>query len=289
MGSVIGLVDGNGDRVSRIIYDGFGEVKTGDDGTSLGGDFRFQGQWLEAESGLYYMRARDYDAKTGLFLSRDAMDVQEQGVEAFSPYQFAYNNPLIYSDPSGLFSISELNAAQAISDILDSFKVQAPRWAIDKAKGVVTDVFLGTLRQLIPFSGALDSIVGDPKTQYHQGAPVNWEDILIENSICALLPLEYKSYVWKDPSVNQSGKVTDDGYPCGQYSIFDNGDSKPDFIIKNGRPSDNNTKGFIIGDVKLNVKSISSEQGSKGNQFRAVMAYAKNHQYVPIATYTALS
>jgi YD repeat-containing protein len=47
MGSVIGLVDGNGNRVSRIIYDGFGEVKSGDDGTSLGGDFRFQGQWLD--------------------------------------------------------------------------------------------------------------------------------------------------------------------------------------------------------------------------------------------------
>jgi RHS repeat-associated protein len=288
MGSVIGLVDGNENRVSRIIYDGFGEVKSGDDGTSLGGDFRFQGQWLETESGLYYMRARDYDAKTGLFLSRDAVDVQEQGVEAFNPYQFAYNNPLIYSDPTGLISISELNAAQVISDILDSLKIQAPRWAIDEAKGIVTDVLLGTLRQLIPLSGALDSIVGDPKTQYHQGAPANWEDILIENSICALLPAEYKSYVWKDPSVNQSGKVTDDGYPCGQYSIFDNGDSKPDFIIKNGRPSDKNTKGFLIGDVKLNVKSISSEQGIKGNQFRAIIAYAKQHQYANVATYIGI-
>jgi RHS repeat-associated protein len=86
MGSVIGLVDAQGNRVSRIIYDGFGEVKSGDDGTSLGGDLRFQGQWLETESGFYYMRARDYDAKTGLFLSRDAVDVQEQSVEAFNPY-----------------------------------------------------------------------------------------------------------------------------------------------------------------------------------------------------------
>jgi hypothetical protein len=41
MGSVIGLVDGNGDRLSRIVYDGFSEVKSGDDVTSLGGDFRF--------------------------------------------------------------------------------------------------------------------------------------------------------------------------------------------------------------------------------------------------------
>jgi RHS repeat-associated protein len=110
MGSVIGLVDAAGNIQSRIIYDGFGNVVSGDDGSSQGGDFRFQGQWLEGESGLYYMRARDYDSQTGLFLSRDPIDMQEQGVEAFSPYQFAYGNPLVFSDPTGLFSITEVTA-----------------------------------------------------------------------------------------------------------------------------------------------------------------------------------
>jgi RHS repeat-associated protein len=109
MGSVIGLVDENGNRLSRIIYDGFGEVKSGDDGSSLGGDFRFQGQWLESESGLYYMRARDYDAETGLFLSRNPVDVQEQSIEAFNPYQFAFNNPLVFSDPTGMITIKYLS------------------------------------------------------------------------------------------------------------------------------------------------------------------------------------
>jgi RHS repeat-associated protein len=122
LGSVIGLVDAAGNILSRIVYDGFGDVVSGDDGSSLGGDFRFQGQWLEGESGLYYMRARDYDSQTGLFLSRDPVDVQEQGVEAFSPYQFAYGNPLVYSDPSGQYSLSEINTAQVIDDILNNIQ-----------------------------------------------------------------------------------------------------------------------------------------------------------------------
>jgi YD repeat-containing protein len=53
MGSVIGLVDVSGNIQSRIIYDGFGNVESGDNGSSTGGDLRFQGQWLESESGLY--------------------------------------------------------------------------------------------------------------------------------------------------------------------------------------------------------------------------------------------
>ena len=46
MGSVIGLVDEQGNRLSRIIYDGFGEVKSGDNGSSLGGDLRFRKEML---------------------------------------------------------------------------------------------------------------------------------------------------------------------------------------------------------------------------------------------------
>jgi RHS repeat-associated protein len=289
MGSVIGLVDGNGDRVSRIIYDGFGEVKSGDDGTSLGGDFRFQGQWLETESGLYYMRARDYDAKTGLFLSRDGVDVQQQSVEAFNLYQFAYNNPFIYSDPSGLFTISELNVAQVISDILDSLKVQAPRWAIDEAKGIVTNVLLETMKTLLPFSDRLNDIAGDPKQQKANGSAANWEDLFIENSLCPIVPDQYRSFIWKDPNVSTSGIVNDNGVPCGKYSNIDLGDAKPDFIIKNGEPTNMKTKGFLIGDLKLNAKSIKTGQGDK--QFNAMVSYAsKNngYQYVNIATYLCI-
>jgi RHS repeat-associated protein len=156
MGSVIGLVDASGNIQSRIVYDGFGNVESGDDASSLGGDFRFQGQWLEGESGLYYMRARDYDSQTGLFLSRDAVDVQEQGVEAFNPYQFAFGNPLVYSDPTGLISITEINATLEIEQILFTIEQRTKQEILsrfkDKALEAAGEIFWKALSSFLPTS-----------------------------------------------------------------------------------------------------------------------------------------
>ncbi|NJK64809.1 MAG: hypothetical protein HC921_20800 [Synechococcaceae cyanobacterium SM2_3_1] len=46
IGSVIGLVDENGQKVANFHYDGFGNLRSGSDIDileSVGGDFRFQG------------------------------------------------------------------------------------------------------------------------------------------------------------------------------------------------------------------------------------------------------
>ena len=50
-------------------------------------------------SGLYYMRARYYDADSARFLSRDP--VKGIGPRSLNPYQFALNNPKRYADPGG--------------------------------------------------------------------------------------------------------------------------------------------------------------------------------------------
>lgn len=44
-------------------------IEAADAGPS--GDFRFHGEWLETTTGLYHLRARDYDPATGRFLTRD--------------------------------------------------------------------------------------------------------------------------------------------------------------------------------------------------------------------------
>ena len=122
MGSVIGLADGSGTSSGKFLYDAFGKIlsQVGDADSAAGGDFRFQGQWLESESGLYHFRARDYDPATGLFLSCDPVDIIETVPESFNPYQFVYNNPYIYSDPTGMISIVEIQSAFTIERILQS-------------------------------------------------------------------------------------------------------------------------------------------------------------------------
>jgi RHS repeat-associated protein len=304
LGSVIGLVDAAGNILSRIVYDGFGDVVSGDDGSSLGGDFRFQGQWLEGESGFYYMRARDYDSQTGLFLSRDPVDMQEQGVEAFSPYQFAYSNPLVYSDPTGTITLGELATARQIENILQGLQKyavsSAKDYLLDRAKGVAGDVVKSVIQQLLPFT-----VVGTPINLANAGlnpvAGIVWENILI-GKICGVISDSFPQFsqrVWLQPRVSTLGKPVDDGVPCGSIIpssdfYFKNGlfNPRPDFIIKDGGPrtTDKNPKAYLIGDVKLQGKTVVSSTST--NQWKAIMSYAKyqtGRQYQPVALFITLT
>jgi RHS repeat-associated protein len=302
MGSVIGLVDGAGNIQSRIVYDGFGNVESGDDGSSLGGDFRFQGQWLESESGLYYMRARDYDSNTGLFLSRDAVDVQQQGVEAFNPYQFAYNNPLIYSDPSGLFTMIELNETITVQNVLNGIKAtsveQFKSYAKDKIGEALGNAFSGFIKKILPFadSGFMDKLDG---TKGKGGTPF---EKYLNGQICGTFNAfggEFVNNLWIEPSVNsQDGSPTADGINCiglfnRQINILGKG-SRPDFIYKEGTPTakDNKTnKAYVIGDIKVNMSKALKEIGVGGNptnQWIAMRKYAKDYVYGHIVMYTTL-
>ena len=158
MGSVIELADSSGETIAEYDYDGFGNLRgtVGHDAIAdtLGGDFRFQGHWLESESGLYYMRARDYDSHSGRFISRDPVDIIETEPESFNPYQFVYNNPYIYSDPTGMFTMIEINTSLKTQDILRASQQyvtnQAKEYFVDAAKGLVRDLFQEAFRPLLP-------------------------------------------------------------------------------------------------------------------------------------------
>jgi len=63
----------------------------------------FTGALTDALTGLVYLRARDYDPGVGQFLQVDpAVDSTKQ------PYAYAYNNPLLWADPTGLDAWADL-------------------------------------------------------------------------------------------------------------------------------------------------------------------------------------
>jgi RHS repeat-associated protein len=67
--------------------------------TTVTGDrFKFAGQQYDTESGLYYDRARYYDANVGRFISQDPL-----GFTAADPnlYRYVSNQPLVRVDPTG--------------------------------------------------------------------------------------------------------------------------------------------------------------------------------------------
>ena len=60
----------------------------------------YDGQYTSSDTGLIYMRAREYDPSTAQFLTRDPL-VALTG----QPYSYAADSPLNYEDPSGAISL----------------------------------------------------------------------------------------------------------------------------------------------------------------------------------------
>jgi RHS repeat-associated protein len=97
LGSTRALVDGAGAIAASYTYDAYGATTahTGSASTPL----QYAGQYFDAETGLYQLRARSYDPATAQFLSRDPLVPLTK-----QPYVYAGDNPLNATDPSGLAS-----------------------------------------------------------------------------------------------------------------------------------------------------------------------------------------
>ncbi|MCK4819399.1 hypothetical protein KA005_26740 [bacterium] len=93
LGSITALTDVSGNIAQTYIYDSFGNIveQTG----SLTNQYTYTGREYDNESGLYYYRARYYDAKTGRFL-------QEDPVLKINLYLYCENNSVNWVDPFGL-------------------------------------------------------------------------------------------------------------------------------------------------------------------------------------------
>ncbi|WP_312357587.1 DUF6443 domain-containing protein [Empedobacter sp.] len=64
--------------------------------------YKYNGQELQEELGLNWtaMDFRNYDASIGRFMSQDGL---AEVMPDWTPYRFSFNNPIYFSDPTGLF------------------------------------------------------------------------------------------------------------------------------------------------------------------------------------------
>ena len=97
LGSIRDVTDANGTPVAGYDYEPYGSIRT-QTGT-LDQPLRFTGQYLDP-SGLYHLRARQYDSPSGRFLSADpARQTLDGG--ALTAYAYAGNRPTTMVDPTG--------------------------------------------------------------------------------------------------------------------------------------------------------------------------------------------
>ncbi|UAN62452.1 RHS repeat-associated core domain-containing protein [Serratia sp. JSRIV006] len=95
------LTDWNGNSVWKGRFSAFGQIREewqAEDASAINQPLRFQGQYADKESGLYYNLNRYYDPGVGRYLTADPIKL----AGGLNAYQYVYGNPANWIDPTGL-------------------------------------------------------------------------------------------------------------------------------------------------------------------------------------------
>jgi RHS repeat-associated protein len=121
LGSTRGLTNSAGTLTDSYTYDSFGNL-VASTGTTTN-SYLFAGEQYDSNLDQYYLRQRFYDAGTGRFTRRDDYEGRVSEPMTLHKYVYGNANPVNYTDPSGLFSMGDVGAANAIRDILTNIQL----------------------------------------------------------------------------------------------------------------------------------------------------------------------
>lgn len=131
-GNTIALSNSMGQITDRYNYNEFGD-SIYHSGTSIQ-PYTWMGMYgVQYDgNGLYYLHARYFDGNTGTFISKDPYTSNYLSTQDINRYVYGYNNPLTYSDPTGLFvnniSCEGANWSKFIQDVGDATLYLGPVW-----------------------------------------------------------------------------------------------------------------------------------------------------------------
>ncbi len=157
LGSAQFVTDWRGRQYEHIEYTPYGELWIEEVAAGLDKlPFRFTGKELDEETGLYYYGARYLDPKYSRWLSGDpalndymaGSSVGEGGIYNtvnFNIYHYGGNNPIKYSDPTGMYTLdTEDNAPIIIVEKDDNLwnivKGQSPNLSDKEIQSRVDDI-----------------------------------------------------------------------------------------------------------------------------------------------------
>lgn len=108
IGSVRDIVDSAGISLNHYEYTAFGVplVASYETGAQR---YMFAGREYDSVTSVYYNRARSFDPRAGRFMSEDPIGFRGHD---YMLYRYAYNNPILLTDPTGLSSLDGYTLTQ---------------------------------------------------------------------------------------------------------------------------------------------------------------------------------
>ena len=111
-GSVRFLTNNSGAITDTYDYDAFGNLIASSGSTP--NNYLFAGQQFDPDLGLYYLRARYLDTRTGRFWSQDPASGSPFDPESLHRYLYAHDDPVSRIDPSGEQDLVDVVMTSAI-------------------------------------------------------------------------------------------------------------------------------------------------------------------------------
>ena len=110
MSNILGLVDDSGNIVVKYKYDAYGNriSITDTSGCDLGNinPFRYKGYYYDDDVEMYYCKSRFYVPSWHRWLNSDSINYLEpKNITSLNLFTYCNNNPVMYVDPSGNFTI----------------------------------------------------------------------------------------------------------------------------------------------------------------------------------------
>ena len=119
-GDVVQTITDDGEVQNQYDYDIFGNATLTIEISAC--SIRYAGEYLDKETGLYYLRARYYQPYTGRFISEDSYWGEDSNPLSLNLYTYAYNSPIRYTDPTGHSPEDERHAQKLAIARLDALK-----------------------------------------------------------------------------------------------------------------------------------------------------------------------
>jgi len=117
-GSVRHLLNEEGTATDNYSYDAYGVLLTKDGETD--NSYMYVGEEYNANTGLYYLRARYMNPTTGSFTTMDSYQGNLYDPISLHKYAYANANPVSYTDPSGYSPLPTLAIGMSISQIISA-------------------------------------------------------------------------------------------------------------------------------------------------------------------------
>lgn len=104
LGSVTSLTDASGAVAATYTYDTFGNLAASSG--SVVNPFRYTAREWDADTGLYFYRARYYNQGIGRFISEDPLNFSSPDEES-NFFLYVLNSPTNFTDPLGLYRLKK--------------------------------------------------------------------------------------------------------------------------------------------------------------------------------------